>query len=425
MDLFHYEKGVLYAEDIPVTELARKYGTPLYVYSAGTLKHHIDALRTAFAQFNPIICYSVKACSNTHILRLMSEMGTGFDVVSGGELYRIVRAGLPTNNVVYAGVGKTEDEIRYALSNEILMFNVESEAELAEINRVAGMMKRNARVALRVNPDVDPHTHAYTTTGKKENKFGLPIDKVRAIAGGIKRYANVQMAGLHVHIGSQITEPEPYGEALHIVVDLMLELRSADRPLMYLNMGGGFGANYRSKDQAPVPWSFAKLMTPEIERSGAQLVMEPGRFIVANAAILVTRLLYDKPGEHRHFYIVDAGMSDLIRPALYDAYQGIWPVESNQEPPFRGGEVPEDGVLVDVVGPICESGDFLGKDRTLPATEQGKLLAVFSTGAYGMAMASNYNSRPRPAEVMVEGGSDRLIRRRETWEDLVRPEEEV
>ena len=425
MDLFHYENGILHAEEVPVTELAARYGTPLYVYSAGTLKHHIEALRTAFAKFSPVICYSVKACSNTHVLRLMSEMGTGFDVVSGGELYRIVSAGLPTDNVVYAGVGKTGDEIRYALEQDIFMFNVESEPELAEINRVAGTMKKKAGVALRVNPDVDPHTHAYTTTGKKENKFGLPIEKVRAIADGIKRYANVQMAGLHVHIGSQITEAEPYGEALRIVADLMLELRSTERPLKYLNMGGGFGANYKSRNQAPVPWSFAKVMTPEIERSGAQIVMEPGRFVVANAAILVTKLVYDKPGEHRHFYIVDAGMNDLIRPSLYDAYQGIWPVESNQEPPFRGGEVPKDGVLVDVVGPICESGDFLGKERTLPAMEQGKLLAVFSTGAYGMAMASNYNSRPRAAEVMVEGASQRLIRRRETWEDLVRPENEA
>ena len=286
-------------------------------------------------------------------------------------------------------------------------------------------MGRKARAAIRVNPDVDAHTHAYTTTGKKQNKFGLTVEKARALALDMSKYPAVEVAGLHVHIGSQITEAAPYARALRKCVDLMLELRSSERPLEYLNMGGGFGADYKSPGQALVPGEFAAAVGAEVERSVARLVMEPGRFIAANAAVLVTRLLYDKAGDGKHFYIVDAGMSDLIRPSLYDAFQGIWPVESASEPPFRGGDEPKDAVLCDVVGPICESGDFLGKERKLPAVEQGGLLAVFGAGAYGMAMASNYNSRPRPAEVLVDGCRHRLIRRRETWEDLVRLENEV
>ncbi|MBN1807912.1 MAG: diaminopimelate decarboxylase [Planctomycetes bacterium] len=425
MDFFRYEDGALKVEGVAVSELAERYGTPLYVYSAGTLEHHVEQLRTAFARHEPVICYSVKACSNVHILERMAGLGVGFDVVSGGELYRIVKAGLPTENVVYAGVGKTEVEIRFAIDNGILMFNVESEPELREIDRVARGMGKKARIAMRVNPNVDAHTHAYTTTGKHENKFGLTIEKARAVSGKIASMDGVSLAGLHAHIGSQITSPEPYATALERVVDLMLEIRSESLPLEYLNMGGGFGANYESTEQALQPTEFAKATGPAVERSGARLMMEPGRYVVANAAILVSRLLYDKEGEGKHFYIVDAGMNDLIRPSLYEAYQGIWPVKSETEPPFRGGREAPGGVLCDVVGPICESGDFLGRDRKLPAMGEGDLLAVYGAGAYGMAMASNYNSRPRPAEVLVDGSSHRLIRRRETWEDLVRLENEV
>lgn len=421
---YHYEDGELFCDGVRVKDLAEKYGTPLYVYSRRCIEDRIARLREAFAWRKPLVCFSVKALSNIHILKVVSEAGCGFDIVSGGELYRVMEAVGDARQVVFAGVGKTGPEIRAALKNGILLFNVESEAELDEIERIARSEGAKALAALRLNPDVDPHTHAYTTTGRKENKFGLSADRIRRIADAAKDLGAVTLSAVHVHIGSQITEPAPYAEAAGRAVDLYIELEERGLDMQYVNLGGGFGVDYSRFGDTPPISDFAEVIRPEIERTGAKLILEPGRFIAANSSILLTRLVYVKPGSGKRFYIVDAGMNDLIRPSLYEARQEIWPVEAETLPPLLGGGEP-DTEETEVVGPICETGDFLGKERHLPDLEAGALLAVFGSGAYGFTMASNYNSRPRPAEVLVEGDTHRLIRRRESSEDLIAPEKDL
>jgi diaminopimelate decarboxylase len=430
MDLFKYHDGRLFCEDAAVTDLAQRYGTPLYVYSAGTLRHHYRRLATAFAPLNPLVCYSVKVCSNTHILRLLAGEGSGFDIVSGGELYRVIAAGGDPSRCCYAGVAKTDAEIRFALEKGIRLFNVESEAELENLARLAAETGKHARAALRVNPDVDPKTHRYITTGKKETKFGVDLERAErvfrtfAASPGVR---HVALEAIHLHIGSQITTAEPYVQAITKVLSLIRALRGAGLAITALDIGGGFGADYETGDALDAE-EFAKAIIPLLSGAGLEIIMEPGRFIAGNSGILVTQVQYLKAGGERKFVLVDSGMHQLIRPALYGSYHHIWPVEPGPkyEPHQRTrDEVFQRMELVDVVGPICESTDFFARDRHLPPVKRGDLLAVFSAGAYGMTMASEYNSFPRPAEVLVEGAEARLIRRRGTYEDLIAPEKDV
>jgi diaminopimelate decarboxylase len=427
MDSFHYRDGQLYCDGMKVAELAEQYGTPLYVYSESAIVGTLDALANEFAAVDPLICYSVKANANLSILKVIAARGRGFDVVSAGELYRVGLAGGAAEKTVFAGVGKTDEEIRAGLEAGVLMFNVESEAELEAIARIASSLNRVAPVALRVNPDVDPKTHRYISTGKKESKFGLDLERAERIAGAAIKMASVRMIGMHMHIGSQITSTEPYASAIAKGVDLIGRLRRIGHPIAWYNMGGGFGINYKGREARPV-WEFARVIVPEIKRAGCRLALEPGRVIVGNAGIMVSRVVYTKQSGDKRFLIQDAAMNDLIRPALYESFHRIWPVTlpAGTAPAPEDADAPvADTEEWDVVGPVCESADFFAKDRALPRLGRGDLLATFSAGAYSMVMASNYNARPRAAEVLVAGSQARLVRRRETYEDLVRQEVDV
>lgn len=411
MHFFKYRSGELYAEEVSVKQLAQKYETPLYVYSYNTLLRHFRAYDDAFDDYPHIICFAVKSNSNTAVLRLFAKNGGGADIVSGGELYVALTAGVQPKKIVYAGVGKTEEEIRYALRSGILMFNVESEDELREIDRVAGEMKMKAPIALRINPDIDPETHPYIATGLKEHKFGIPIEDALEYYKLALRLKNITVLGVHKHIGSQITKVSPFVDALKRILVLIDELGIQGVETKYLDIGGGLGISYRD-EEPPVPKDLAKNLIPLLRDRRLTLIMEPGRSIVGNAGILVTKTLYLKKGEEKEFLIVDAGMNDLIRPSLYNAYHHIVPVVKNNR----------DMVLCDVVGPICESGDFLARERELRRVKRGEYLAVMSAGAYAFSMSSNYNSRPRAAEVLVKGKEHFLIRKRETRGDLIRNE---
>ena len=436
MDHFSYRDRSLFCEDVPVAELAERYGTPLYIYSEATLLHHLKQIQTAFVSADPIICYSVKANGNLSLCRLMGRHGAGFDVTSGGEFFRAQKAGPAGAKVVFAGVGKTDAEIRYALKNDVFLFDVESEQELHTIGAIAKEMGRKAAVALRVNPDLPPKTHVKTDTSVKGVKFGLDIETVVDVAKGVVCHPGLAVVGLHMHLGSPILKAEPYRLGGEKAVKLIAAFRSQGHDIQYLNMGGGFGINYR-KDEALPASAFADVILPAVKETGCQLVLEPGRFIVGNAAILLSRVLYTKSTGGKHYVIQDAAMNDLIRPTLYGSFHRVWPAALPPGLPER----PEVDMTVDtdtgnpfvqspgtfrqdVVGPVCESGDFLAKDRPLPTLTRGDLLAVFSAGAYGMAMSSNYNSRLRAAEVLVTGRTHRLIRRRETFRDLVACEED-
>jgi diaminopimelate decarboxylase len=411
MHFFKYRSGELFAEEVSVEKLARRYGTPLYIYSYGTLLRHFRAYDQAFDGYPHIICFAVKSNSNTAILRLFAKNGGGADIVSGGELFVALKAGVQPKKIVYAGVGKTQEEIEYALRSGILMFNVESEDELREIDGVAGGMKMKAPVALRINPDIDPETHPYIATGLKRHKFGIPIEEALEyykLALGLK---NIAVLGVHKHIGSQITKVSPFVDALNRILVLIDELAVQGVEIKYLDIGGGLGISYRD-EEPPVPKDLAKNLIPLLKGRRLTLIMEPGRSIVGNAGILVTKTLYLKKGEEKEFLIVDAGMNDLIRPSLYNAYHHILPVVKNNRKT----------VLCDVVGPICESGDFLARERELRRMKQGEYLAVMSAGAYAFSMSSNYNSRPRAAEVLVKGKEHFLIRKREGRRDLIRNE---
>lgn len=410
-DTFHYRNGSLLVEDVAVADLARRFGTPLYVYSRTHMRRQYQALRAAMNACNPQICYSVKANSTQAVIRLFADEGAGFDIVSGGELFRVLRAGGDPARVVFAGVGKTAAEIEYALQQNILFFTVESEPEAARIAESARRLGVQGRIAFRVNPDVDPQTHKFISTGMQENKFGLDIQRIVQACDLAAELPGIEIVGLHLHIGSQILQPQPFAEALRKVVPLCRELRHRHPGFRYLDIGGGLGIDYQPGQQALDLAAYAAAVVPLLRELNLQVVMEPGRAMVGNAGILVTRVEYVKVSHFKRFIIADAAMNDLIRPALYDAYHAIWPVrETGQH------------VVGDLVGPICESGDFLAQERELPAAGEGDLLAVMGAGAYGFAMASNYNSRCRPAEVMVEGGRFALVRARETWDDLLRGE---
>jgi diaminopimelate decarboxylase len=427
MDHFQYRNRVLHCEDVAVSELAEKFGTPLYIYSSATLVHHLTQIQKAFAPASPLICYSLKTNANIHIGRLMAEHGAGFDVTSGGELYRALAAGGTGDRIVFAGVGKTDPEIGYALQEDISFFNVESEAELMNLGDVAKSMGKVARAALRVNPDLPPKTHVKTDTSVKGVKFGLDIDTVLEVAQKVVSHPHLKVIGVHMHLGSPILSAEPYRQGVAKAVTLIDQFRRQGHSITHLNMGGGFGIHYRKQEALPAS-AFAEVILPAVEQTKCKLVLEPGRFIVGNAGILLGRVVYTKETGGKHYIIQDAAMNDLIRPTLYESFHRIWPVAPREGLPCP----PEDYEVAipgtrkhDVVGPVCESGDFLAKDRYLPVMRRGDLLAVFSAGAYGMAMSSNYNSRLRAAEVLVDGSRYRLIRRRETYDDLLRAEREL
>ena len=408
---FQYQEKDLYCEQVPLSLIAEKVGTPFYLYSHSTLSRHFTAYETAFSNIPHIIAYAVKANGNLAILKLFAEKGSGADIVSGGELHRALTSGVAPQKILFAGVGKTAEEIRLGLESDILMFNVESQQELQVINQVAGRLKRRARVALRINPDVDPKTHPYISTGLKENKFGIGIKdalKEYKIAASLP---HIEVVGVHQHIGSQLTEVTPYVDALKRLINLVGELRHHQIQISYINIGGGLGITY-GDEEPPNPSDLSEAIQPLLSGQSVTLIIEPGRSLVGNAGILVTRILYKKETEGKRFVILDAGMNDLIRPSLYDAYHKILPVKKQSRPP----------VVVDLVGPICESGDFLAKNREIEDCQPGELLAVMSAGAYGFVMASNYNARPRPAEVMVKADEYSIIRDRENYKDLHRGE---
>ncbi len=411
MSSFAYRNGQLFAEDVAVAELAGRYGTPLFIYSRTHIQEQFRALKRAMAELDPLICYAVKVNSNAAVIATLAAEGAGADVVSAGELARARRAGIPADKITFAGVGKTGAEIDAALREDILLFIVESESELDRISARAAKLGRTGRIAIRVNPDVDPQTHKYISTGKKENKFGVDIRRALQIYERAAALPGLEIAGLHMHIGSQILSARPYAEAAEKVAEVCRELKTRYPTFRRFDIGGGIGIQYRPEQEPLLPRTFADALVPILKPLGVQILMEPGRFLVGNAGILVTQVQYVKKGPSKVFVIVDGAMNDLIRPPLYQAHHEIGAVRETRETLFG-----------DVVGPICESGDFFALDRHLPAVDQGDLLVVHSAGAYAYAMASNYNSRSRAAEVMVSGARHEVVRARETFEDLVRGE---
>ncbi|MCE9589960.1 MAG: diaminopimelate decarboxylase [Planctomycetes bacterium] len=431
MDCFQYRNGQLFCEDVNLDDLASRVGTPAYVYSRRTLQEHYDRLAKAFAALKPIICYSIKSCGNVHICKLLGERGAGMDVVSGGELFRAKLAGVPMGKVVYAGVGKTDAEIRAAIEAKIGWFNIESEAEFENIAAIAKQMGATANAALRVNPDVyDAKTHAKTSTGKKETKFGVDIERARRFFEHYGRDKHLKLNAIHLHIGSPIYSADPYVQAITKALELIDELRNQGHTISALDIGGGFAADYES-GASPDAANYAEAIVPLLEKfhkEGGTIILEPGRTIAANSGILLSRVQYIKMGGKKKFVIVDTGMHHLVRPTLYDSFHFIWPtkVSPMHTPTGRSKEMNLPGLeLCDVVGPICESGDFLAKERPLPPVARGDLVAIFTAGAYGMVMASNYNAMPRPPEVLIDGGKAIVIRRRETYDDLVQQEREA
>ena len=412
---FKYRHNELHCEAKAIRELAGKYGTPLFVYSRKTILDHYRKIRSAFKSVKPLICYSMKANSNLSICSTLMKEGAGLDIVSGGELYKALRTGVSPRKIVYASVGKTEDEIIFAIKNNILLFNVESLPELRAIDRVARSLKRRQAVCIRINPDVKPKTHKYITTGHEENKFGVDIDTARSVLLNRNQFRNLDISGIHLHIGSQIVDSRPFVKAISKIVDLIKLLGRNGIKIKWLNIGGGLGIIY-SGERPQTALEYAAAILPLLKEAKTRIILEPGRFIIGNAGILVTRVVYIKETLRKNFAIVDAGMNDLVRPSLYDAYHDVLPV--NSMPYSRAGKVQR----YDIVGPICESGDFLAKGRKFIDLREGDIIAVMSAGAYGYSMSSNYNSRPRVAEVLVTGNQTRLIRRRETYADLIRTE---
>lgn len=421
MDYFHYKKGKLFAEDVSVEQIAGQVGTPAYIYSKATFKDHLAKIQQAYAPLETLVCYSVKACGNLHILKFMAEAGSGFDIVSGGELYRVLQAGGDPSKIVYAGVGKTDAEILQALDAGIGYFNIESEAELENLIHLARQRDARPKVALRVNPDVDYKTHAFMTTGKRETKFGVDIERAVKVFADYGSNPAVNICALHVHLGTGGKKIDPYVEAVKKILPLIDRLRSEGHTVEALDLGGGYGANYES-ETVPSAAEYAAGIVPLLKDKNVRLVLEPGKSICANAGILLARVLYVKQGGSKKFVITDAGMNDLIRPALYDAFHFIWPAKVKEKfvPRQRTSDSKLEGTeVVDIVGPICEGADFFAKDRALPPVGRGDLLCVFTAGAYGFTMSSNYNARGRAAEVLVDGDKFSVIRKRETYEDLV------
>jgi diaminopimelate decarboxylase len=421
MDRFEYQNNQLYCEDLPVEHIIKQAGTPTYIYSLDTFTQHFVRFREAFQELDPLICYSVKACGNINILKCLAQKGSGFDVVSGGELYRVMEAGGDAGKVVYAGVGKSDEELTQAIEAEIAYFNIESEAELENLIRLTGEMNKTVHAALRVNPDVDPKTHRHTTTGKKGTKFGVDHDRAAQVFDTYGTNGSVKLSCIHIHIGSPVNTVEPFVLAIKRTLELIDSLRSKGHEIDAIIIGGGYGADYTT-GQAPAAIDYAKVIVPLIKGTGLKFILEPGRSIAGNAGILVTRVLYTKQAGDKKMVIVDAAMNDLLRPAFYDAFHFAWPVHVDEKYAItdRQSETNIDGLeKVDIVGPICESGDFLAKDRLLPTLKRGDLLAVYTSGAYGFVMSSQYNARPRAAEILVENDQYRVIRRRETYEDLI------
>jgi diaminopimelate decarboxylase len=409
MHYFNYKNSELFAEGVPVKKIAKAIGTPVYIYSHKTFLRHLNAYKDAFDNHPHMICFALKANSNSVLLKLLAKNGSGADVVSGGELSLALKAGIPAKKIVYAGVGKTEGEINYALRSNILMFNVESSDELKAINNAAKKLKKMAPIALRVNPDIDPRTHPYISTGLKESKFGIPIKDALENYALAKRLSHIEILGIHKHIGSQITKVRPFVDALKKVLQLAETLRDSGISIQNLDIGGGLGINYHNTP-SPFPKDLSKAILPLLRKYNFNLILEPGRSIAGNAGILVTEALYLKQQAKKEFVVVDAGMNDLLRPSLYNAFHNIIPVQKNRRGKKR----------VDIVGPVCESGDFLAKNRIINRVHQGDLLAVMSAGAYAFSMSSNYNSRPKAAEVLVKGREFFVIRERETYKDLNR-----
>jgi diaminopimelate decarboxylase len=401
----------MFCEDVPVLEIAENVGTPFYLYSHATLRHHFLTFQKAFEGVPHLICFSAKSNSNLAVLRLFASLGGGLDIVSGGELFRGLQAGIPPDRIVYSGVGKREDEIEYALQSGIMMFNIESFQELELINRCGSRLKKKAPIALRVNPDVDPKTHPYISTGLKQEKFGLGMESAAEAYKSATAFRHVEVIGISCHIGSQVTEVAPFVDALRRIKALITTIESFGISISYLDLGGGLGITY-DQESPPHPNEYGRAISEALGDSSFTLILEPGRVIVGNAGILVTRVLYTKRGEAKDFVIVDAAMNDLVRPSLYNAYHAIELVVRGHKETMRA----------DVVGPICESADFLAKDRHIPCVEAGDLLTVMSAGAYGFTMSSNYNSRPRVPEVMVKEDQFYVVRARESYEDLIKGE---
>ncbi len=411
MHLFQYKKNKLYAENVPVEKIAKEVGTPVYIYSYKTIQRHFQVFQKAFAKTEHLICFSMKCNSNIAILRIIANEGGGVDIVSGGELYRALEAGVDPQKIVYSGVGKAEWEIEAALKAEILSFNIESEAELDLIAKVAKKVGKKAPISLRVNPNIDPKTHPYISTGLKKSKFGIDVKKALEIYKKAHKLSHIEVIGLDCHIGSQLTKVKPFIDALRKLKELIKQLGKNGIRIHHLDLGGGLGIRYRD-EMPPSPDQYAKAIIEEIQGMGITLVFEPGRVIMGNAGILVTKTLYTKKNSAKEFVIVDAAMNDLIRPAFYGSYHEIQPVIKKNRKKKKS----------DIVGPICESGDFFAQDRHFPTVESDDLIAIFSAGAYGFTMSSNYNTRPRVAEVLVNGNQYSVIRERETLEDLIRGE---
>ncbi|MFH2011405.1 MAG: diaminopimelate decarboxylase [Pseudomonadota bacterium] len=408
---FQYKNDELYCEDTPISAIADSVGTPFYLYSHNTLLNHFKVFDSAFSSINHLVCFSVKANSNIAVLKTFINQGGGVDIVSGGELFRALMAGADPKKIVYSGVGKKVDEIEFALNTDILMFNIESAQELTVIDSVAGRLGNRARISFRINPDIDPKTHPYISTGLKKNKFGINIKRSLEEYRHAKSLKNIDIVGVDCHIGSQITDIEPFVDALKRIKELVIELKKEGIDIKYLDLGGGLGITY-DDEIPPHPNTYAQAIIEQVYDLNCTLILEPGRVIVGNAGILVTKALYTKTSEYKNFVIVDAGMNDLTRPTLYGSFQGVQPVKL-----IKKGEF-----VADLVGPICESGDFLAKDRKMPKFERGDLVAIMSTGAYGFTMSSNYNSRPRIPEVMVAGNEFYIIREREEYDDLIKRE---
>ena len=435
MHSFHYRDRRLHCEDVDLGRVTREFGTPLYIYSSGTILDHYRRLDAALAELDHSICYAVKANSNRAILKLLADAGAGFDIVSGGELFRVLAAGGDAARCTFAGVGKSLEEIEYALVQRVYSFNVESEAELECIARIAGAKNLRARIALRANPDVDPHTHEYISTGSRENKFGIALDRIAAVYERAAKMRNIGIVGVQMHIGSQITETQPFVDAIDKIAPLVLELK-AKYGIEFFSIGGGVGIVYESsfmsgssdwwdsskrKEQRTNQLSiqqYVDAILPPLRELKLRILLEPGRLLVGNAGVLLTRIRYIKRTGQKKFAIVDAGMNDLIRPALYHSFHEIVPVEELSKSKSKNTE------KIDIVGPVCETGDFFALDREMPKVHEGDLLAIMSAGAYGFVMTSNYNSRPLPAEAIVRGDKFALIRKRQTWEDLMHDEVE-
>jgi diaminopimelate decarboxylase len=415
MHHFSYQNGVLHAEAVALDAMAREVGTPFYCYSTATIERHYAVFSEAFAGCDALVCYAVKANSNVSVIRTLARLGCGADVVSEGEIRRALAAGVPPGKIVFSGVGKTRAEMAFALDAGIFGFNVESEAELRSLSEAASERGAAARIAFRINPDVDAKTHAKISTGKSEHKFGVSWRDARALYALARSLPGIDVQGVHMHIGSQITTMEPFKNAFALLASLVEELRGDGHTISFVNLGGGLGIPYRwDLQEPPLPAEYAEIVIALSNRLGAKLLFEPGRVIVGNAGVLVTRVIYNKRGGEKQFIIVDAGMNDLIRPTLYDAYHDIWPVREG----LRNGNM----TRADVVGPVCETGDFIAKDRAMPWVAAGDLLAIMTAGAYGAAQASSYNSRPLAPEVLVSGPEYAVIRPRPSYEEMLKAE---